>query len=559
MFGLTPSPWLVHRLGQLARRKDALAYDRQAAFPEETQQAFLQELLQRNADTEFGRLHGFADIRNPQTYAERVPIMDAETLRTWVDRTMRGERKLLTAEDPVFYASTTGTSGVPKSVPITPSYRREFQRTVSISFWNIFRKYPEAFTSKLLYYVAPRRMFTAADGLDCGYMSGFNFTEMGPVITALYAWPYELFEVEDFTTRTYLSLYLALQGDISLITGIFPLSIVSQLRALEGNLERLSFDLSRGTLDDSLVLSDAQRAFFEKQALARPDLVQRLKRAASGSTEELVTTLFPKLKLCYCWINSSASLYLPELQRRLGGDIVIRDAIYSATEAWCNVTLGDDEPGGPIALNSVYCEFIEEQAYLAGSRQTLPAHALKDSERYVIVVSASSGVYRYVIGDVIEVCGFYQATPRIRFVRKLGSMSNLAGELIDENHVNQAVGQVLAARQMEATWFCLVGDPTGDSPRYVLYIEPSPDHADLSDAALAELVHEVDEALGQVAYGYGDRRNRRVLAPMACKRVKQGSYARWRQWRIESGAGEAQLKTVHLIDNPSELPAAFQA
>lgn len=59
-------------------------------------------------------------------------------------------------------------------------------------------------------------------------------------------------------------------------------------------------------------------------------------------------------------------------------------------------------------------------------------------------------------------------------MRKLGSMSDLAGELIDENHVNQAFGQVLAARQMEATLFCLVGDPTGDSPRHVLYIEPSP-------------------------------------------------------------------------------------
>src|SRR5262249_9159954 len=144
------------------------------------------------------------------------------------------------------------------------------------------------------------------------------------------------------------------------------------------------------------------------------------------------------------------------LKRRLGPDIAVRDGIYAATEAWCNVCIGDDEPGGPAAVTSVYLEFIPESG-----GDPVPLHAVEDRKRYSIVVTNSARLYRYVLGDIVEICGYHHRPPRLRFVRKTGAASNLAGELLDESHVNGAVAAALRALGLEATWFALVADPTG--------------------------------------------------------------------------------------------------
>lgn len=559
MFGSVslPPAWL-HRLGQLTRQRPALEFERAATDPAGTQRAYLQRLLERNRETVYGREHGFAEIRTPADYARRVPLMTPDDLAHWVGRLKQGERNLLTAEAPVFYGVSTGTTGHHKEVPITPAYRAEFQRTVNVAFWHLFRQYPGAFTSKFLYFVGPRRFEVAPDGHDIGAISGYNFTEQPPLIRSLYAWPYELFLITDLETRSYMALHQAILGDISLITGVFPLPIVAMLRNLEVYAEVLESDLRRGTLDGAKALSAEQRSAFTRHLRPRPDLADRLRRSIAAPVEEKAAIVFPKLALTYCWVTSTAGLYVPELQRRLGGGVQVRDAIFAATEAWCNIPMGDAEPGGPLATEVVYGEFIPEAAFEAGSRETLTVSELEDGQRYYLVTSNASGLYRYVLGDVIEVCGRYKATPRIRFVRKGGAASNMAGELLDESHVNVAVAKALADCGLEATWFALVADPAGAVPRYVLHLEPAPAQAGLEPSELARLLGRVEARLTEEAYNYGLRRKSGLLGPMGLVRVPQGRYDAWRQAKVAAGRGEAQLKTVHLVGDPQALPEEFR-
>jgi hypothetical protein len=532
-------------------------YERAAQDPAAAQAAFLDRLMQRHADTAYGRQHGFGGISSPEAYAERVPLMTPADMQVWVQRAMAGERRVLTPEDPVFYGMTAGTSGQPKFVPVTPTYRTEFQRTVSVSFWHVYRRFPEAFRSRFLYFVGKRHLMTAPDGLEAGNISGYNYKEMSPVIRRLYAWPQELFDVVDMATRDYLALYLAIVGDISLITGIFPLSIVTLLRRFEAVAEQLARDLERGRLDGVSGLSEADLRPFVAGLQPRPDLARRVREAMRRPEEEQVSVLWPQLRLAYCWIAGGASLYVPELRRRLGPQVAVRDAIYSATEAWCNVAMGDDETGGPLALTSAYYEFIEERDYQAGSTRTVPLHALEDGGRYLIVLSASSGAFRYVLGDVIEVCGAYHRTPRVRFVRKFGVTCNMAGEQLDEGYVTTAVGQELERSAWQPTWFCFVGNPEGDVPGYDLYVEPGPGPAPAGPTDWQAFADRVDERLQAANHMYRIRRLNGQLRPLAAKPVPAGCYARWKVRRMAEGAGDAQLKTVHLVARPNDLPGEF--
>ena len=550
-----PPPWILHRLGQLQRGKAARSFARSAADPAKAQRDYLLALLEANQDTEYGRKYGFKDIRGPEDFAARVPLVSYDDLKPWVDRLMAGERGLLTREAPMFYGLSTGTTGGIKHIPVTPAYRAEFQRTVQIAFWHVCRRFPAAFTGRFLYSVSPRRRLVAPDGLDIGSMSGFNFTEQPPLVRKLYAWPYELLEVADLETRAYLALFLAVVGDISLITGVFPLPIVNMLRSLEPLAEVLAADLANGRLDGAKVLTPEQRAFFSRYATPRPDLAARVRQVPATPEQERAALVFPGLRLVYCWTTSTAGLYVPELKRRLGPGVAVRDAIFAATEAWCNVPMGDEAPGGPVAVDCAYLEFIEEQAYQAGSRETLPVTALEQGRRYFVVTTNATGFYRYLLGDVVEVRGSYQRTPSIHFVRKIGAWCNLAGENLDEAHVNEAVGGALQAAGLDASWFALVGD--GGLPGYTLHLEPAP-AASLTEAALAALAADVDERLRRGVYFYDDVRKKALLRPVAIARVPQGRWAAWRDRRVAEGAGEAQLKTQHLVGDPQALPAEFR-
>jgi hypothetical protein len=549
-----PPRWL-HGLGQLTRRKAASQFEAAAHDPAKAQEQFLIGLLRANAQTEFGRSHGFATLGSTRDFVQGVPLMTAADLARWSDRLRQGERHLLTAEPPRFYAITTGTAGVHKYVPVTASYQAEFQRTVAIAFWHLYRRFPGAFTSKLLYFVGPRQVSVAPDGLDVGTMSGYNFTEMGPVIRALYAWPYELFQVADLETRDYLALYLAILGDISLITGVFPTSIVALLRGLETHAEALARDLREGTLKGAANLTTEQRRFFEAGLAPRRDLARRIERAAAAPVEEKAAEAFPRLRLAYCWTTSTAGLYVPELKRRLGPNVAVRDGIYAATEAWCNVPMGDEEPGGPAAVTSVFLEFLPEVDRANGSMRTVLAHELVEGGRYFPVVTNSAGLYRYLLDDVVEVCGRYHATPRIRFLRKMGAACNLVGELMEESHATQAVSEVLGARGLEATWFCMVADPS--LLRYRLYLELAPACDGLTDAAIADLIAPLEARLGEVNFSYALERQEGALGRLEIRRVPIGRYLAWRQRRVSEGCGDAQLKAVHLLSDPDELPREF--
>src|SRR6185436_15905042 len=110
--------WIRER-GHVARFEQALEQ------PERAQARVLERLVRTNKGTMFGREHAFADIRSPSDYARRVPVRDYEGFRPYVDRIAAGQEEVLTRESVVFFTTTSGTTSVPKLIPVTASWRDE--------------------------------------------------------------------------------------------------------------------------------------------------------------------------------------------------------------------------------------------------------------------------------------------------------------------------------------------------------------------------------------------------------------------------------------------------
>jgi hypothetical protein len=213
--------------------------------------------------------------------------------------------------------------------------------------------------------------------------------------------------------------------------------------------------------------------------------------------------------------------------------------------------MGDEESGGALAITSHFFEFMEEPEFERGGAATRFAWELKDRTRYYIVFSTSAGLCRYVLGDIVETCGFFGGVPRIRFVRKGGASSNLAGEKLEEVHVNDAVGQALAGTGLLATFFTLVPDWSGSTPGYALHLEPA---TPATSEMLEALRRAVEDGLCRTCFDYARLRGSAQLRAVSLKVLAQGSYDRVRQSRVQDGSAEAQLKTAHLVADAATLP-----
>src|SRR5438132_10163354 len=79
--------------------------------PEASQEEKLLEIVRRNEQTAFGSEHGFDKVRSIADYRAAVPPGSYETLEPYIERMVRGERGVLTADDPLMFATTSGTTG----------------------------------------------------------------------------------------------------------------------------------------------------------------------------------------------------------------------------------------------------------------------------------------------------------------------------------------------------------------------------------------------------------------------------------------------------------------
>lgn len=57
---------------------------------------------------------------------------------------------------------------------------------------------------------------------------------------------------------------------------------------------------------------------------------------------------------------------------------------------------------------------------------------LEPGKKYEILLTNLSGFYRYKLKDVIEVVGYHNEAPLIRFAYRKNQLINLAGEKITE-------------------------------------------------------------------------------------------------------------------------------
>jgi GH3 auxin-responsive promoter len=83
------------------------------------QHSIFTHLIKTAAKTEFGKEHGFANIKTYEDFVKQVPIRDYEAFKIYIERIKEGKHNVLWKGQPIYLAKTSGTTSGVKYIPIT--------------------------------------------------------------------------------------------------------------------------------------------------------------------------------------------------------------------------------------------------------------------------------------------------------------------------------------------------------------------------------------------------------------------------------------------------------
>jgi len=505
----------------------------QLAEPGRVQAETLARLVAQLAGGRFGREHGLDGLSaGPglvDEFRRRVPLRGFEALRDYIEPSPAD----LAGTTPLCLLRTSASTGRPKLIPYTASFRDSIKRAHDVFTAAVLRDFP---TLPLGSSPTPRALglyqLSTAEEAALGLPVDSYVSRLYDVALAedpfFFALPRALCRIPAAAERLFAMALVAARWDLHALRATNPTTLLLFARVLADETERLCRALTDGMDGPSGLRVEAD------PALAR--------RLSSLQRPLLARDLWPSLQLLVTWRGGTCHLFEPHL-RAAFGDVRIRAPIFAASEGVVAIPLADADLGGAPALESSFFEFLPEPF---DGEDSVLVHELEEGRRYELVLTSPTGMTRYRIGDLVQVTGRIGATPTFHFLARKGRTSSLTGEKLTELQVEEAVSVAATALGTRPVHF-LLSAQFDALPYYVLSVDLGA--APPSAEALVELARRVDEALSGLNVEYRAKRESQRLGPVRLRRVRSGEFERLQAGGL-SGGGAINFKLAHLSSEP---------
>ncbi|MCC6991889.1 MAG: GH3 auxin-responsive promoter family protein [Acidobacteria bacterium] len=396
----------------LARSQPAARwFARAARDPRATQEAWLLARLARHATSVFGREHNFATIRNAGDFARQVPLTTAAAVAPWVERIRHGESDVLACGRVSHLVPTSGSTGSRKLIPFSAALQEGFDAAVATWMVDLTRQRPALRWGPAYWSVSPPGDEPADEqpgavpigfADDADYLGGASAW----LVRRALAVPSSVRHARDLPTFWRLTLsHLLSQRDLRLLSVWHPSFLDLLLQAADANWTGLVESLPAGRAAE-------------------------LRRIGPSDWPRW----WPHLQVVSCWGDQAAAPGFRRLVARVP-HVLVQPKGLLATEAVVTIPY---EGTQALAVTSHYFEFIDDAGDVRG------AHALERGAHYEVVVTNGGGLWRYLLGDVVECTGHLGALPTLRFLGRRSRQSDLRGEKLSEPFVAEVLGSLWA-------------------------------------------------------------------------------------------------------------------
>ncbi len=510
--------------------------------PMRAQKQKLMEILDANQNTEYGKKYRFGEIKSIKQFQEQVPIIEYRAIKDDVYRMARGSGNILTYQPPILFLITSGTTGEPKYIPITPDFAKEYNS--KLWFFSLLRQHPKiAYFNSILSIVTTDEGVTEG-GFPVGASSGYLYRTQSRLAQLSYTVPYEVFTIEDWDAKYYTILRMSMEKPIRLLITNNPSILILLAKKMAEFQERLLTDLEQGTLYPGLAILPTLRRSLKRKFWPNPNRARQLRTRLNQQGGKLdPLTLWPDLQAISCWVDGPARFYLPQL-KQLYGDTPVHNMGYLASEGRGSIPLDGDD--GVLAIHSHFFEFIPAGEKLGAGSTVLTCNQLEEGQDYSILFTVSNGFYRYCINDVVKVKGFRKRTPVIEFGYRAGNTFDFTGEKLYETQIESSMTKALQSVGVPVVDYTVI--PTsGSPPFYRLILECGPG---VTPESLENLAGKFEKELIRGNISYAGKLASKIIGHIQLLTLPPGTFENFLKHRVyEEGAPHSQVKIGHL--NPS--------
>lgn len=302
----------------------------------------------------------------------------------------------LNGEPILHWAESTGTTGKRKMLPLTATYKKQFQSVNLPMVAGLLRRFPKFLDAKVLYLTSLGPTDRTSAGIGVGFISGYNYLNTPKLLARAYALPPET--LRDGATYAKWAPIHAAAADVGGILSITPARVRQIVEEIWERREEIIATLkSRPELAPPARLAVLERAFAEPRLRLR--------------------ALWPNLEFIGSWKTSGCAPQVETVRPYMDPGVRYIDVMYSATEGWINVPTENERDGGPVHPGGVICEFIEKGREIA-RENLLPLWNLEPGKTYEIFLTNQMGLVRYRLFDWVKCTGHFHRSPIVEFVGK---------------------------------------------------------------------------------------------------------------------------------------------
>ena len=455
---------------------------------EATQMKALYRLLGKAQSTEWGREYHFGTIRSYEDFAKQVPLTDYEVLKESIDRMRHGEVDVLWPGRVKWYAKSSGTTNdKSKFIPVSQTALKD--------------THYRGGTDAVVFYLGNNPKSHIMDGraliLGGSHQPNYNLPH-------------------------------SLVGDLSAIL-------------IENIAERVN--MFRVPSKSTALLADFEekRDRIAHEAIAKrvtslsgvPSwMMSVLTRVLEITGKDTIKEVWPHLEVFFHG-GVAFTPYREQYHRIIGGEGIRYEETYNASEGFFALQDKPEDTAMLLMLDyGVFYEFIPLEDVGKDNPRVLPLWGVEAGKNYALVITTSSGLWRYQIGDTVR---FTQTSPtyKILISGRTKSFINAFGEELIVDNAEQGLQRACSetgARVKEYTAAPVFMDETGKCKhQWVIEFDHEPDD-------LARFAEILDTTLQQINSDYEAKRYKNLtLQPLEIVKGRNGLFEDWLRSRGKLG------------------------
>lgn len=458
----------------------------------------LRRLTSKAERTEWGREHGFESLRTYEDFAASSPVNTYEDLKLAIDRMRQGERDVLWPGQVRWYAKSSGTTNdKSKFIPVSQDGLRDTHYAGgrdAVAWYLGNNPHSRIFDGKALILGGSHASNYNLKNSLVGDLSAILIENINPLVNLVRVPKKETALLSDFELKRDRIAHEAIRENVTNLSGVpsWMLSVMNRVLEITGkdNLSEVWPNLEM---------------FFHGGVAFTPYREQYRKLIPSANMHYMET--------------------------------------YNASEGFFGIQDDPSDLSMSLMLDyGVFYEFIPMDELESPNPHVVPLWGVETGRNYAMLISTSSGLWRYMIGDTVRFTGKdpykFVITGRTKFF-----INAFGEELIVDN---AEVGLAEACRQtgaqvLEYTAAPVFMDGEGKC-RHQWLVEFAKEPADI--ALFARIL---DETLQHVNSDYEAKRYKDItLQPLELVAARKGLF---HDWLASKGKLGGQHKVPRLSNN----------